>query len=87
MTSQQVMFVTVVLPGMRRPTALMCSGKQTPCIDEYEISTVEPLYDLKNVINRVLEELPYTASDIPELKQIIVDTLTALQGKIFCCQY
>lgn len=41
---------------------------------------MEPLHDFKNVINRVLEELPYTI-DCPRLRKEIEEITTELRGE------
>ena len=42
---------------------------------------IEPLHDFKNIINRVLGELPYVARDAPQLQAKIDKALTALDGE------
>ena len=67
--------------GIRKPLALMCTNSDNmPDLSQYEICTVEPLHDFKNLINRVMDELPHLAPDVPELHNAINETLTALAG-------
>ena len=62
---------------------MLCSDvPNQPNISEYEVCTTEPLHDLKNVINRIMDELPYLATEVPELHIVINDTLTILQGTV-----
>ena len=41
---------------------------------------VEPLHDLKNVINRIFDELPHAVND-PQLKAAIKDLISTLGSK------
>ena len=73
--------VVFLFLGIRRPTALLCSTAQTPDIEMYEISLIEPLHDFKNTINRILGELPYVTQNLPHLQSKINDALTVLEGE------
>ena len=48
-------------------------------IPDYEISFVESLHDFKNVINRVLNELP-NATQNKELQGKLSDIVNSLKG-------
>ena len=49
-------------------------------VEEYEVAMVEPLHDLKNVINRIFDELPHAVKD-PQLKAAIKDLISTLGSK------
>ena len=66
--------------GIKRPAALLCSGRDQAAIADYEIGLVEPLHDIKNIINRIFEDLPHAVSE-PELKQTIKTSLELLRRK------
>ena len=59
--------------GIKRPAALLCSGRDQVAIADYEIGLVEPLHDIKN-INRIFEDLLHAVSE-PELKETIRTSL------------
>jgi len=49
-------------------------------ISKYEIALMEPLHDFKNVINRVLKELPHSTEE-KELKVMLTNLLSDIEGK------
>ena len=67
--------------GIKRPPALMCSTTNPDNLECYEISMIEPLHDLKNVINRVFSELPHAVSE-QELSKTIKTAIELLRGKL-----
>lgn len=75
----------VLFEGVKRPAALLTTGDVT-LLPTYEIMMVEPLHDLKNVINRVFEELPYSVSE-PPLKQRITGAIELLKGESIVSNY
>ena len=67
--------------GIKRPPALQCFQVEvSKSIEDYEISMTEPLHDFKNVVNRVISEVPHAAQD-PKLKDIITQVLEDLNGE------
>lgn len=72
----------MAVAGIKRPAALLTGQVEIPSsLTDYEIMMVEPLHDLKNVINRIFNELPHAISD-PALKSSLTDALTILKGKL-----
>lgn len=66
--------------GIKRPAALLCTGRDPSEIEEYEIGLIEPLHDIKNIINRIFDELPHAVTE-PELKSTIQNSLDLLRRK------
>lgn len=65
--------------GVKRPAALHTTGEFRQ-LEAYEVLMVEPLHDLKNVINRIFDELPHAVTE-PALKQDITNTISILRGR------
>lgn len=66
--------------GVRRPAALWCVDENEQLdIPDYEIALIEPLHDFKNVINRVLAEVPHSVED-PQIKKELTNILNSLRG-------
>lgn len=57
----------------------MWCGENDLEMPHYEVAQTEPLHDFKNVINRVLEELPYTIQQA-DLRKEIEDITKELRG-------
>lgn len=73
--------------GVKRPPALLIGGTDMlldlpVALQHYEISMCEPLHDLKNVINRVMKELPSCVSTDLKLKEALSALLTELHGQL-----
>lgn len=47
------------LHGIVRPPALLCVTQTNTNLDQYEISSCEPLHDITNVVQNLLTELPH----------------------------
>ena len=72
--------LTSFITGIKRFPALQCSTMQNVDLLDYEIALMEPLHDFKNVINRIIQELPETAANEPALRKVISDTLLTEPG-------
>ena len=68
-----------MLTGIRRLPALLCTDKEPQNMEQYEICMIEPLHDLKSVINCVFGELPNSIED-KELRDVISAAKTDLKG-------
>ena len=67
------------LSGVKRPPALLC-GDREDLIEDYEIALIEPLHDLKNIINRVFDELPKVITE-ESLLAAVNEFLSIVKGK------
>ena len=67
------------LSGVKRPPALLC-GDREDLIDGYEIALIEPLEDLKNLINRVFDKHPKVITE-ESLLAAVNEFLSILKGK------
>ena len=66
--------------GIRRPAALWCVGEDSQLdLPEYEVALVEPLHDFKNIINRVLCELPHMATETA-LQNALTEIVDVIRG-------
>lgn len=65
--------------GAKRPPALHCTSAEPVNAEHYEICMIEPLHDLKNLINRIMSELPHAIRDT-QLKELVEDNLSLLGG-------
>ena len=65
--------------GVKRPPALLCTGRSEDVIADYEDAMTEPLHDFKNVINHVFEELPHAVKEC-RLNTTIREALDILKG-------
>ena len=73
------------LLGVKRLPALLTTGLSLEeiGIPRYEIANCEPLHDLKNVINHLLNELPHHLDDMqPELKEKITTFCNLVTSKL-----
>ena len=60
------------------PPPLFIDGADESLVEEYEVAMVEPLHDLKYVINRIFDELPHAVKD-PQLKATMKDLISAMK--------
>lgn len=69
--------------GLRRFPALLTSGADlhAACLDNYEVSMVEALHDMRNIITTIFEFLPKIIKD-PQLKKEVSDFCKANIGKL-----
>ena len=58
----------------------MLCGDREDLIEDYEIALVEPLHDLKNIINRVFDELPKVITE-ESLLAAVNEFLSIVKGK------
>lgn len=73
--------LVIVIVGVKRPPALLCTEEDSmDLLLSYEIALTEPLHDFKNVINRVLDELPYATSD-KHIRASLLDILNELKSR------
>ena len=71
--------------GIQRLPALLSTGEALADIgcSNYEISTCEPLHDLKNMIHHILNELPHHITN-PQLRQQIKNFCESTLGMTPC---
>ncbi|KAF6036963.1 hypothetical protein EB796_004717 [Bugula neritina] len=73
--------LNVNLKGIKGPPALLCSRLENQAdISQYEIALMEPLHDFKNVINRVLKNLPRSTEE-KELKVMLTKLLSDIEAQ------
>ena len=66
--------------GIQRPAALWCVGEDNQLdFPDYEVALVEPLHDFKNIVNRVLCELPHMATETA-LQNALTEIVDVIRG-------
>lgn len=65
---------------MRRAPALLCTDEVCQ-LESYECLMVEPLHDIKNVVNRIFDGLCLVIPDDDgDLKNEVIATIAAIKG-------
>ena len=70
----------ILFTGIKRPQALQTVEGENSNLDSYEICLVEPLHDIKNVVNRLFGELPHNINN-NTLREAIVKAKKDLNGQ------
>ena len=67
--------------GIKRPPALLCTTEDNQdSLADYEILCLEPLHDIKNIINNIFNELCNVIED-QDLKNSVEQHINVLKGK------
>ena len=72
-------YINLFFPGIKRPPALLCTDDYATNLQDYEICLIEPLHDIKNVINRLFGELPHGIQE-QRLREAITKAKLDLKG-------
>ena len=70
-----------IFTGIKRPPALLCTTEDNQdSLADYEILCLEPLHEIKNIINNIFNELCNVIED-QDLKNSVEQHINVLKGK------